>query len=451
MTAFVVQPARSCLHGTVTVPGDKSIGHRALLFSLLTQEPVRILGLGDGADNGRSAKAIAALGAQVSRQDQAVCVRGTGLAGMRAPSAALDCGNSGTTIRMLCGLLAGAPFATRLVGDESLSKRPMRRVIEPLCTMGARIDGPRDARGDVVPPLTVGPAAGPLTPIQYELPMASAQVKTALTLAALYTRGVSSLIEPGPSRDHTERMLGFLGAPVHSGVGADGRPCTTIDTLRWDGRLRGGDLEVPGDPSSAAFLVVAALLAGAQEVRIENVCINPTRTGFLDVLEAMGAAVEQQPRHGGAEPTADLVVRGAAPALKATEISGSLVVRSLDEIPILAVVAACAHGTTLVRQAEELRVKESDRIATTCAMLRAFGVSCEERPDGFAVEGSSGAPLGAGAQVDAAGDHRIAMAGAIAALRAAGPAHIGDADNVATSYPGFVDALAHLGAAIAKV
>lgn len=450
MTAFLVEPARTLLGGTVTVPGDKSIGHRALLFSLLTTEPVRIRGLGDGADNGRSARAIAALGATVGRDGDLVLVTGTGLRGMRAPAAPIDCGNSGTTIRMLCGLLAGQPFATRLVGDESLSKRPMRRVIEPLRAMGAVIGGELDERGDVVPPLVVGPAAGPLRAFTYDLPMASAQVKTALTLAALYADGVSTFTEPGPSRDHTERMLAFLGAPVLAND-VDGKPRAVVDTRGWDGRLRGGLLEVPGDPSSAAFLVVAALLVGAREVRIKGVCVNPTRTGFLDVLTAMGAHIELELAAGGAEPTADLIVRGAASELVATEIAGDLVVRALDEIPILAVAAARARGTTVIRQAEELRVKESDRIATTCAMLRAFGVTCEERPDGFAVQGNGGAPLGADARVYAAGDHRIAMAGAVAALVALGPAHIDDADNVATSYPGFVRALGSLGASLQVV
>ena len=454
MTAFLVEPVTSPLRGAVRVPGDKSIGHRALLFSALTSEPVRITGLGDGADNGRSARAISALGAKVERDGAAVVIRGPGLRNMQKPAAAIDCGNSGTTIRLLCGLVGGQPFATTLFGDESLSKRPMRRVADPLARMGVVIIGERDAKGDLVPPLTIGPAATALTPITYELPMASAQVKTALVLAALYADGLSTITEPGPSRDHTERMLEFFGAPVRAEAAASGRPSAIVDTRGWDGRLGGGDLVVPGDPSSSAFLVVAALLCGAAaggEIRVENVCTNPTRTGFLDVLAAMGAQVRLENPGKGAEPTADLVVSGPAAELSATEISGDLVVRSLDEIPILAVAAAFARGTTTIRDAKELRVKESDRIATTCAMLRAFGVPCEERPDGFTVEGSGGRPLGAGAVVDAAGDHRIAMAGAVAALRSQGQARIDDADNVATSYPGFVEAMRQLGAALAQV
>jgi 3-phosphoshikimate 1-carboxyvinyltransferase len=436
---LIVSPARRALSGTVVVPGDKSIGHRALLFSLLSQTPVRVRGLGDGADNGRSARAIAALGARIERDGDALVIAGTGLRGMRAPAAPVDCGNSGTTIRLLCGLLAGQPFATTLFGDESLSKRPMKRVIEPLAKMGAQI---ASAEGGT-PPLVVGPAAGPLRAIDYALPMASAQVKTAVLLAGLYADGATTVTEPGPSRDHSERMLAYLGAPLT----VAGRT-TKIETRGWDGRLAGPGFEVPGDPSSSAFLVAAALVAGAGEVRLPNICINPTRTGFLDAIAAMGGQVAiEDARDAGPERVATLVVRGAAPELRATEIAGDLAVRSIDELPVLAVIAARARGTTVVRDAEELRVKESDRIATTCAMLRAFGIACEVRPDGFAVEGRPDRPLDPG-RVHAEGDHRIAMAAAIAGLVASGETEIADADNVATSYPGFAAALQGLGTEI---
>ena len=439
---LIVSPAKSPLAGTVTVPGDKSIGHRALLFSLLSQTTITVRGLGDGADNGRSAKAIAALGARIEKRDGALAITGTGLRGMRAPAAPVDCGNSGTTIRLLCGLLAGQPFATTLFGDESLSKRPMKRVIDPLAQMGAKIA----ATGDGTPPLTVGPAAGHLKAIDYVLPMASAQVKTAVLLAGLYGDGATTVTEPGPSRDHSERMLAYLGAPLT----VRGRT-TTIDTRGWDGRLAGQSFEVPGDPSSAAFLVAAAVIAGAREVRLPNVCINPTRTGFLDAIAAMGGEVVlEDVSNAGPEPTATLVVRGAARGLRATEIAGDLAVRSIDELPVLAVVAARARGTTVVRDAEELRVKESDRVATTCAMLQAFGVRCEVRPDGFTVEGRPDESLRA-AHVHAEGDHRIAMAAAVAGLVADGVTEIDDADNVATSYPGFAAALAALGMEIRTV
>jgi 3-phosphoshikimate 1-carboxyvinyltransferase len=452
---LIVEPLHRPLEGMVRVPGDKSIGHRALLFSLLSATPIRVRGLGDGADNGRSAKAIAALGGAISRDPGApgaLVIAGTGLDGMRAPAAPLDCGNSGTTIRLLCGLLAGQRFASTLFGDESLSKRPMRRVIEPLAAMGAKITGQGGANGtgvsgganlDVTPPLVVGPAAGPLAPIDYALPMASAQVKTAILLAGLYADGETAVTEPGPSRDHSERMLAYLGAPL---VTAGRR--TAIDTRGWDRRLAGDGFDVPGDPSSSAFLVAAALVAGAGLVRLPDICTNPTRTGFLDAIAAMGGTVlAEDPRTAGPEPIADLAVRGPAPALTATEIAGDLAVRSIDELPILAVLAARAHGTTTIRDAEELRVKESDRIATTCAMLRAFGIVCEERPDGFTVEGRPDRPLDPG-RVHADGDHRIAMAAAVAGLVASGPTIIDDADNVATSYPGFAAALASLGAQI---
>jgi 3-phosphoshikimate 1-carboxyvinyltransferase len=271
--------------------------------------------------------------------------------------------------------------------------------------------------------------------------MASAQVKTAILLAGLYADGVTTVTEPGPSRDHTERMLAYLGAPLV----VNGRT-TTIDTHGWNRRLAGAGFTVPGDPSSSAFLVAAALVAGAGEVRLPGVCVNPTRTGFLDAIGAMGGRVELADRDtSGPEPIATLVVRGAAPELRATEIAGDLAVRSIDELPILAVIAARARGTTVVRDAAELRVKESDRIATTCAMLRAFGIACEARPDGFAVEGRPDRPFDA-AHVHAAGDHRIAMATAIGGLCARGETVADDADNVATSYPGFGAALATLGA-----
>jgi 3-phosphoshikimate 1-carboxyvinyltransferase len=438
---LIAHPATRPLSGSVRIPGDKSIGHRALLFSLLSATPVRVRGLGDGADNGRSAKAITALGARIAKDGDAFVITGTGLDGMTAPTSRIDCGNSGTTIRLLCGLLAGQKFPTTLFGDDSLSKRPMKRVIEPLAKMGATITGHGGTGVDVTPPLTVGPALKPLTAIEYTLPMASAQVKTAILLAGLFADGATTVIEPGPSRDHSERMLAYLGARMT----VDGRR-TTIDTRGWNRRLAGDDFEVPSDPSSSAFLVAAALVAGATEVRLPGICVNPTRTGFLDAIAAMGGTVTlDNQRTAGPEPIADLVITGGPQALRGTEIAGDLAVRSIDELPILAVIAARAEGTTVVRDAEELRVKESDRVETTCAMLRSFGIECEARPDGFVVEGVGHRPLSPG-RVYADGDHRIAMAAAVAALAATGPTEIDDADNVATSYPGFAAAMNSLGA-----
>lgn len=458
MTAFIVQPARRPLSGQIDIPGDKSIGHRALLFSLLTTRPVWIRGLGGGADNGRTARAIGQLGARVGRDGDAIVVEGAGLGGMQAPAAAIDCGNSGTTIRLLCGLLAGQPFRAELFGDESLSRRPMRRVIEPLRAMGARITGrgpegaDAGAAGDVVPPLVIGPLAERLVGVDHQLAIASAQVKTALVLAGLQADGVTRVTEPGPSRDHTERLLAAMGAPLQ--VSADGRT-VTIDPGAWRAaggelELPGGAIDVPGDPSSSSFLIAAALVVGADTVVCRGVCTNPTRTGFLDALAAMGATIAvESPRQVGGEPVADLVVRGAAPTLRGVELGGDLVVRAIDEVPILAAVAARAHGTTVVRDAHELRVKESDRIATTVAMLRAFGVEATAQPDGLTVIGAPDRPLAPG-RVDSASDHRIAMAGTVLALTASGPSRIDDVGNVATSFPSFVAVLTALGAELAE-
>ncbi len=437
---FIVHPIERPVSGRVVLPGDKSVGHRALLFSLLSATPVRVHGLGGGADNGRSAKAITQLGARVARDGDAIVIHGAGLDGLRAPADRIDCGNSGTTIRLLCGLLAAQRFTSILFGDESLSKRPMRRVIEPLARMGALIAGVGQGV-DLVPPLTVGPATGPLRGLVYDLPMASAQVKTALVLAALWADGPTRLTEPGPSRDHTERLLAAMGAPLR----AYGRT-VELDPTGWDRRLAIDAITVPGDPSSAAFLAAAAVVAGAR-VACADVMVNPTRTGFVDAMRAMGARIdEEQAEVRGGEPVAELVVHGGE-ELRATEIAGDLTVRAIDEIPVLAVVAARARGTTTIRDAEELRVKESDRIATTAAMLRSFGVEVEVKDDGLVVHGRPDGPLRA-AHVDSAGDHRIAMAAAIGALCADGPTRIDDADNVATSFPTFVEVMRGLGARI---
>jgi 3-phosphoshikimate 1-carboxyvinyltransferase len=422
------------LRGVARAPGDKSIGHRSIMFGALASGPVRITGLGGGADNRGTARAFAQLGVSMRSDGDALRVEGAGVHGLRAPGDVIDCGNSGTTIRLMCGLLAGQRFDTVLTGDESLRQRPMRRVTEPLAQMGARIDGD-------TAPLTIHAAAGPLRGIDYAMPIASGQVKSAVLLAALYAEGETRVIEPGPTRDHTERMLRYLGAPVRSEGGGVAR----FDPAEWNGELAARPIEVPGDPSSAAFLIAAAVLAGADDVRVENVCLNPTRTGFLDALAAMGAVVHiESRRDGGPEPTGDLRVAGSdRAALRATTIDGNLVVRSIDEIPILAVVAAMAEGTTWFRNVAELRVKESDRIATTAAMLRAFGVTVDEQPDAFAVHGRAGQPF-TPARVDAAGDHRIAMSATVAALAATADSRIDDVTNVATSYPAFLEALTGL-------
>jgi 3-phosphoshikimate 1-carboxyvinyltransferase len=445
MTALVVVPTGQPLSGEVVAPGDKSVGHRALLFSLLSSTPVRIRGLGAGADNGRTARAIAMLGATTARAGADLIVTGRGRADLCAPEAPIDCGNSGTTIRLLTGLLAGQRFASELFGDASLSRRPMARVIEPLRAMGAEIHGQAGA-GDVTPPLTIAPRTGPLVARHHRLAIASAQVKTALLLAGLYADGATRIHEPSRSRDHSEHLLAAMGAPL----GHDGDE-VVLDTRGWDGRLAIDDLEVPGDPSSAAFLIAAALVAGVGPAGVvcRDLGVNPTRTGFLDVLAAMGAAIELTDRRDAyaGEPIATARITGPAPALAATRIDGALTVRAIDEVPILAAVAALAEGDTVIADADELRVKESDRIATTVAMLAAFGVAAEARADGLVVHGRGRRTLAAG-HVDSAGDHRIAMAAAVLALIADGPSQIDDADNVATSYPGFVEALRGLGAEV---
>jgi 3-phosphoshikimate 1-carboxyvinyltransferase len=320
----------------------------------------------------------------------------------------------------------------------------MHRVSEPLGRMGASITGrPGNREGELYPPLTI--RGGALRGIQFSSAVASAQVKSAVILAALYADGRTVVDEPARSRDHTERMLAHMGAPIS--IRADG--AILVDPTHWDRSCSGGRLAVPGDPSAAAFLVAAALVAGVDRIEVRHVCVNDTRTGFLDVLAQMGALVEHEARNDAAgEPTADLVAsRGAADVLSGTVVAGPLTVRAIDELPILAVIAARATGVTQFRDAAELRVKESDRIATTCEMLRAFGVETSEQPDGFSVEGRAGAPFRA-ATIHAHGDHRIAMSAAIAALAADGPVRIEDIENVATSFPQFVDTMRRLGAEI---
>ena len=473
MTAFIVHPTSKPLLGIAQVPGDKSITHRALLLGALAQGTVRVRGVGSGADNGRSARAMSAMGVEITAAPapapsnhvkttpapaaagRELIIRGVGLDGLRAPAEPIDCGNSGTTMRLLCGLLAGQRFGATLQGDASLGRRPMRRVSDPLARMGAVITGAAGARaGEIYPPLQVAAQSGSLQAIDYVLPVASAQVKSAVLLAGLYAGGVTRVTEPGSTRDHTERLLAYMGAPVHQRAGAtlagEKAGVVELDVTGWDRRLHADEIIIPADPSQAAFILVAALIAGVERVTVPGVCINPTRTGFLDVLAAMGARVELESMdRSGSEPIADLSVsRGAGDYLWPTVVGGDLTVRSIDELPILAVLAARASGVTEFRNAAELRVKESDRIATTCSMLRALGREVEEREDGFLVAGVADRPFRT-ARIDAAGDHRIAMAAAVAGLAAEGPVRIDGADIVDTSFPGFADALRGLGVDIA--
>ena len=452
-----LRPRRSGpLRGACSVPGDKSISHRALLFGALTDGPVAIAGLGRGGDNLSTARALRALGVDIDVDAAGAEARvvGIGFAGLRAAAHALDCGNSGTTIRLLTGLLAGRPFEAVLEGDASLTRRPMRRLAAPLRQMGARIDGRQEpARPDeIFPPLRVH--GGDLHGISYALPVASAQLKSALVLAGLQARGITRITEPGRSRDHTERMLGFLGAPIVTDA-ATGE--IAIDPTGWNGRLRATPITVPGDLSSAAFLVVAALLVPGSDVTVEGVGLNPTRTGVLDALAQMGANLEVTVTgHAMGEPVGR--IRARASRLRGVEVRGALALRSIDEIPALAVAAAVAEGRTVFGDLKELRVKESDRIAALARELGRAGVTVEERPDGLVIDGLAGTPP-CGGTVRPEHDHRIAMAGAILGLVAeesgaggAGGAEddpgatIVPAEDIATSFPTFADTLRNLGA-----
>ena len=428
------------LSGELSVPGDKSIGHRAVLFAAIADGNAEVHGLSGGEDNLRTIAALEALGVPIEERGPGVVrVRGVGLDGLRESRAALDCGNSGTSIRLLSGLLSAQPFRSHLTGDEYLQARPMRRVGEPLRQMGAFFEGQVGKKaGEIYPPLLVGGGADRLRGVDYRSKVASAQVKSAVLLAALQAEGPTTFSEPVVSRDHTERMLAYLGAPITRS--ADGLSAT-LDPTDWDRRLAARDLAVPGDLSSAAFLIGAATLVSGSRIVVRGVGVNPTRTGFLDALARMGGRVEQgELRDEGGEPVADLTC--VAAPLVGIEIAGELTVRAIDELPLLAALAAHAEGTTTIRDAAELRVKESDRIVATAAMLRAFGVEVVEHPDGMTIVGRG--PMQPG-RIDSRGDHRIAMAGAICALAVAGDTLIHDTANIATSFPTFQESLAKLG------
>jgi len=424
--------AGSALHGSTQVPGDKSISHRALLLGAISSGDSHIKGFLPSADCRATLEAVRALGVAVEEHSlTTLTVHGVGLRGLQEAADVLGCRRSGTTMRLLAGLLAGQPFFSVLGGDVQLRRRPMARVVEPLRSMGAVVLG-RD--GGRLPPLAI--RGGDLRGVDYCLPVASAQVKSALLLAALYARGATRLGMPGPARDHTERMLAAMGAELRTGDGwVELEPARALDPV---------DVTVPGDVSSAAYLVVAALLLPGSEIAIDGVGVNPTRTGLLDILRAMGAGLTLHNEHGtGGEPVADVVVRGAE--LRGMEVGGDLVVRAIDEFPILAVAATQAHGETTVRDAAELRVKETDRVATTVRELRRLGAEIEPRRDGFVVCGPT--PL-EGAVVDSHGDHRLAMALTIAGLVARGETVVRNVDCIADSFPGFVPTLASLGAGV---
>lgn len=419
---YVVRPG-GALAGRIRVPGDKSISHRAMMFGALAEGETEVEGFLEGADCLATMAAFRALGVRIDVLGPGhVRVYGVGLHGLKAPQGALDLGNSGTAMRLMTGVLAGQPFDSKLVGDTSLSSRPMRRVTEPLAQMGAHIE---TATGGT-PPLRVF-GVPRLNGIDYAMPVASAQVKSALLLAGLYAAGKTCVFEPAPTRDHTERMLAGFGYHVERG---DSKVC-----LQGGGRLSGGRVVVPADISSAAFFLVGASIAPGSDLVLEHVGINPTRTGVIDILRLMGADIEiLNERDVGGEPVADLRVRYAP--LHGIQIPESLVPLAIDEFPALFVAAACAEGETHLTGAAELRVKESDRIQVMADGLAALGVDAVPREDGIVIRGRGGLN---GGVVDSHGDHRIAMAFAMAGLRSGEAIMVNDCANVETSFPGFVE------------
>ncbi|MFN2328118.1 MAG: 3-phosphoshikimate 1-carboxyvinyltransferase [Chromatocurvus sp.] len=412
------------ISGEVRVPGDKSISHRSVMLSSIAEGESRIRGFLEGEDALATVAALCTLGVEMTGPANGeLRVSGVGLHGLRAPTKELDMGNSGTSMRLLSGLLAGQPFASRLTGDESLCRRPMARVMEPLGQMGAHITA---AEGDR-PPLQIAASNG-LRGIHYPMPIASAQVKSCLLLAGLYAEGCTSVTEPAPTRDHTERMLRGFGYEVTRDNG--------VIQLRGGGRLSGADIDVPADISSAAFFMVAATIAPGSELLLTHVGVNPTRTGIISILTLMGADITIINEHdAGGEPVADILVRHAP--LRGIDIPEDQVPLAIDEFPVLFIAAACAEGRTTLSGAEELRVKESDRIASMAEGLATLGIRNEPRPDGIVIEGGA---IGGGV-IHTHHDHRIAMAFAVAALRAEREIYVMDCDTVATSFPGF-DAMA---------
>ena len=421
---FEVQPARS-VSGVTAVPGDKSISHRSLMLCGIAEGSSEVTGFLASEDCLASLAAMRAFGVHIEQPSPTqVVIHGVGLRGLRDAGFALDMGNAGTAMRLFTGLLSAQSFNSRLIGDASLMKRPMERVAKPLRDMGADV---RTRSG--TPPVDIG-GGRRLRGIEYTMPVASAQVKSAILLAALYADSPTTVIAPAINRDHSERMLGSCGVRI------DTEGLRT--TLHPPERLSNQRFNVPGDFSSAAFFIVAGLLGAAHGgLLIQNVGLNPTRTGLLDVLRSMGGNIEiLNPRESGAEPVADLLVH--ASALHGVQMPAALVPLAIDELPVLFVAAACASGETVVTGAEELRVKESDRIAAMSAGLKSLGVAHSVLPDGMRIEGRGEGPAFGGGEIDSFGDHRIAMSFAVASLRAAKSISIRDVANVATSFPGFV-------------
>jgi 3-phosphoshikimate 1-carboxyvinyltransferase len=423
MTDLIVKPSAG-LKGEVTPPGDKSLSHRAVMCAAIAEGKTLINGFLTGEDTLNTVKAVQMLGIEVEGAGtRGLIVHGKGLDGLVEPAGVLDLGNSGTGMRLLAGLLAGQDFFSVLTGDQYLRKRPMARITEPLRRMGAVIDG---RSGGTLAPLSIRGAGKRLKPIQHDSPVASAQVKSAVLLCGLYADGETSVTEPSKSRDHTERMFRFFGVEVkEQGLRV---------SMRGRQRLRAkGPLDIPADISSAAFFMVAASIVPGSEFTIKNVGVNPTRTGIIDVLKDMGADISLvHQREQAGEPVADITIRYRK--LRAVQITGDVVPRAIDEMPVLSVAAACAQGKTVIRGAAELRVKESDRIAAMAAELRKMGAEVTELPDGMEITGRGRLR---GAQCESHGDHRIAMSLAVAGLAAEGETIVRDAAWIETSFPGF--------------
>ena len=424
---FHVQPG-GALKGAIRVAGDKSISHRSIMMGSLAEGTTHVSGFLEGEDALATLNAFKAMGVNIEGPDNGkVVVHGVGMQGLQQPQASLDVGNSGTSMRLMSGLLAGQAFSTTLIGDESLTKRPMKRVTDPLALMGAQIETTETGTS----PLNISPVAA-LKGIDYDMPMASAQVKSCLLLAGLYAEGETWVTEPAPTRDHTERMLQGFGYEVMQDGPRRG--------VKGGGKLTACDIDVPADISSAAFFLVGASIAEGSDLTLQHVGMNPTRDGVINILQLMGADIQvSNERVIGGEPVADLRVRSAK--LKGIQIPEDQVPLAIDEFPALFVAAACAEGETVLTGAEELRVKESDRIQVMADGLIALGVDAKPTPDGIVIQGGA---IGGGS-VDSHGDHRIAMSFAMAALRATGDISIDDCANVNTSFPGFVELAASVG------
>ena len=414
------------LRGEITVPGDKSISHRAVMLGALASGTTHITGFLMGEDCLSTIDCFRKMGVSIDVSDKEVVVEGVGLHGLTAPKSELYTGNSGTTTRLLSGILAGQSFTSTMNGDASIQKRPMGRVMKPLRKMGASIEG----RDDNFCPLTMHPSE--LHGIEYRLPVASAQLKSAILLAGLYAEGQTTVIEPAPSRDHTERMFRALGVEIETNG--------NVITLEPPEDLHAVDIAVPADISSAAFFLVAGAIVPGSELTIRNVGVNPTRTGILDVLRSMGADITESNFRDDAEPVCDLTVRHSR--LHGTEIGGAIIPRLIDELPVIAVAAAFAEGETVIRDAQELKVKESNRIAAMVAELTKAGVDVEETDDGMIVHGGAKPH---GASFETYKDHRIAMSLAVLGLAAEGASRIDEPEVVAISYPDFFATLEKLG------